>query len=1258
MVDPVSIGAGILASSTVNYLYGKGKRLHFLNEAVENAASQVAENYEGLDSDVFIHIFQDDEVIELVKEFDDGDGLITPEDIAHTFADDILNEEVEASSEELVLEFLNQLEVEISQNQEMGHKLLMEYTQRIHQYTEGLEEGQEEILFEIQEIEGRLPTSKGYDIFQPITERFGQQLNGDDPNNRYDLPLFGRESELERVSDIPESDDDVLILSGRAGIGKTRLVVEGSLLLETEHPDWRVYWTDIDAGNIDDGLEELELGERNTILFIDDARDRGQISRLFQLVDQHQPDLRLIFAERPHFLSSLRSHANRHRSLQTSTFELSRLSTDEIHEILREYYGITHPSTLDHIVAISEGLPLFAHLLARQLTEGEVSEGSPIAQDEALESVFEDILNDVQSIAEQEGIGNPRRLETYVEYLAAVGELDTDNNEQVQEFRETLDIDRVTELDFREALIDNFGLVTEQSDRLTIQPDALQEYIVYNSFFSDSSHDYQNEIYSNFSQYTGKSQINQLATIHRRYECREARKTIRDAVYSEKERMGEYGFAARVKLLRRFKVLGSTHPHHAIELVKNTLREELPEGQEEEKLRRSSMYTANPAGDLLIESIDILSNALHEEPEEATALLLRIAMDHPDQSQLRTQSVEQQLKEAMRPGFRKSPASQQEILAVIGDHFLLEEFDKDLRLKLLDIIGEASDIEIHDFSVDPVDRSQMRSWQGDVQMTEPQVALRKQAVDLLIDIVREDPHPEVRKKAAKKLVGFENTQARYYEKHQEIISERELTRILEFATEYVLQDEDLQCIDTLSKLVDRENSGEFGVEDEVDKLQEALEENERYQLLQNMRHRPPKKMEERKAEIRRFAEGLNEEELEPSDFADILSELTSTSFNQFFRVLANERPDYGVKLLEADDSDLSSCKPQVLVGICASDPGMGKELVDQYIEEEQFELASAGLSALASQDLEFVKEKVNHLLEERYEIPPELVWGLSQVVHGNWEDHKEWTEDVLLTLLQDAESLSPRSIKRILQPLPLHNEDSENVDEGILEETLDYARGRERLGSEPHSINYVIAESAEQDPKQFVDFCFQRIENEYIGTALLPSHLDIDTERMKQAGSYDDAIQEVSEQILDTDYYRPTAFSDLTGTFPISDIADELIPEIPDCSEKQLIRIIWYCKMLPITEGTERIYRTVVTVGVDNILEAEDLQDVIYGALYTDALASRSLSGVSKKEDELEMLRNWQNDTSLSSSIQIFAEEAEDYLMDSIEQQKDRLEDF
>ena len=1259
MVDPVSIGASILASSAVNYLYSKGKRMHFLNEAVESAASQVAQNHEGLDPDVVIHIFQDDELVELVGEFDDGGSLITPDEIADTFGEGLLAQEVEASPKELVVEFLNRLEVEISQNQEIGHKLLMEYTQRIHQYTEDIEEGQEEILLELQEIEGRLPTSKGYEIFQPISERFHERLTGEHRHDRYDLPFFGRKDELDKITGFPDAQEDVTIFTGRAGIGKTRLVVEGSLLLEAEYPNWQVYWTDIDAGNIDDGLDELGLEDgRNTILFVDDARNRGQIRRLFDLVNQHQPHLKLIFAERPHFTSSLQSHGNRLRDIEADTVELPQLDTDDVHRILQEYYGITDPSTYERIAATSEGIPLFTHLLAKQIATSEKADTNPIAQGKVLEEVFEDVLDDIQRLAEQEGVGNPQKLETYVKYLAAVGELGTDNEDQIQRFRDILNVDRTTEINLRETLTENIGLVAEHAGRLTIQPDVLQEYIVYNSFFSDSPRNYQEEIYDYFSDFTGKNQINQLAVIHRRYDCREARKTIRNALDTELDQLSEYGFTERVKLLRRYKILGSTHPHHAIKLVKKALREELPEDQEDEQLLRSSMYTTSPAGDLLIESIDLLSNTLEGEPEEATVWLLRIAVDHPSQSQLQTESVEQKLKQAMRPGLRRSPAAQQRILEVIGENFLSEEIEKELRLDLLDIIGETSNIEVHDFSIDPVDRSQMWSWQGDMRMTQPQLELRKQAVELFIKIIREEPHPEVRRKSAKKLVSFENSQARYHGQHQEVISEEELARILEFAAEYVSQDENLQCIDVLSKLADRENANELGIEVEVQELEEALAENERYQLLQNMRHKVPKKMEEREAEIRSFVEEMNEEELEPTDFSDILSELTDTSFNQFFRVLANERPEYGEKLLEADEPGLKRCKPQVLVGICSTDPRRGKEFVDQYIEEERFELVSAGLSALATQDIDFAKENVNELLEKQSQISPGLVSGFSKVVHGYWDDHQEWTENVLLTLLQDAESLDPRSIKLALQPLPLHKEGSQEINIEILEEVLDYAEDIENFAAEPHRVQLVIKEVAERNPEQFVDFAYQRLENEHAGVSLLPTHLDTDADRMKEADSYDAAVNKVCEKILDTDYYTPMAFSDLTGCFPIEDITEHLLPKISDCSEDQLLQAIWYCKFLPVTEDTEKIYRKVVTEGVNNILEAESVQEVIHSALYTDALASRSLSGVNKKQDEIEMLQEWQQDPSLPSSIHIFAEEAEDRLLDGVEQQENRLNDF
>ena len=1257
MVEPVSIGASILATSTVKYLAGKGERMHFLNEAVENAASEVAENHEGLNSEVFITIFEDDQVIELVENFNDGGDLIVPSDIADTFDESMLDEEIEATSEELILDFLDRLEVEISQDQEIGHKLIMEYSQRIHGYAEELNKGQEEILFELQKIAGRLSTGKGYEVFQPITDRFQDRLKGKHPQDRYDLPFFGREDELEKVVDFPDADQDVLILSGRAGIGKTRLVVESSLILETEHPDWQVYWTNILAGNIDDGLEELDLEEeRNTILFVDDARNADQIRRLFDLADQHQSHLKLIFAERSYFISSLKGPANEFRDLQTDTVQLSSLNTDDVHSLLQEYYGITRLQQLERIVSVSEGIPLFIHLLAQQFSEGEQPEADSDTQ-ETLEAVFEDVIEDIQTLADQEGLGSAQELERYVNHLSAVGELDTDSEEQLQRFRDIISVDAATEVDLREILTENIGLVAEHSGYLSIQPDALQEYIVYNSFFDDSPRDYQDEIYDAFEEFTGESQINLLATIHHRYDCREARKTIREALDTEIENMTEYGYAERVRLLRRFKILASSHPHYALELIKTVLQEDLPENPEEEQLTRSSAFTISPAGDYMIESVEVLTALLRSEPEEATQTLIWIAANYPQLSQLQTQSPQQSLQQEMRPSFRKSLSTQQKILEVIGDNFHAEAVDDQLRVDLLDAIGEVSRTEIHDFSIDPIDQSQMRSWQSAISATEPLLELRRQAIDILIEVIHNESNSEVQKAATKKLLRFENAQTRYYSEHQEVLSREELICILDFATEYVSEGGNLQCVDTLSRLVERENTHELGIEEQVEELTEALEDNSRYQLLQKMRHRPPKDIEEQENEFRSFAEEIEEEDFKPSDFADIVSEITETSFNQFFRTLSNERPDLGKALLEKDDPDLEPCLSSVMAGICSSKPQRGKELVDQFSEEERFELASAGLSVLATQDIDYVKEEVDELLENQSPVPPMLISGISQVVNGHWGDDQDWVESVLLALLQDAESLGPRLVNSVLLALPAHSDDSQQIDGEILREVLDYLKGKENLASESHSIEFVIEEVAERDPEQFVGFCLQRIENEFVGVSLLPSHLDIDIDRMREADGYDDAVEKVCDRILDSEYYTPEVFSDLTKLFRVADISEYLLPRISSCSENQLLRIIQYCKYLPLTDEIEEIYLKVLIDGVDDIRDEEQVQGAINAALYTDAMPTVSMRGISTKEDEITMLRNWQEDSNLPSSVRWFAEEAEDRLLGGIEQQERQFRD-
>lgn len=289
-------GARFLLSSAVGYVRGKYQRMSFLDDSIEQAAMRVAEQYDGLDPSVFPVVFEKDEVENLIEEFDAGGDRITVAAVAETMDTDMLDPELDAHSEELVAEFFEYLEQEMSQDPEIGRKLQTVYAQQLYQYATRLGEGQEEILDRI-EVYGKDRRENGYDVFQTVDDRFELQLAGEHPRQRFDIPFYGREDEIGEVVDFVESGSDVLVVHGPAGIGKTRLVVQAAFRLQAGHPDWTVYTANIHA-DLNAGLSEIDFDEEDgVVLFVDDARDSDQLDRLFDIAARRRDQVKLVFTD-------------------------------------------------------------------------------------------------------------------------------------------------------------------------------------------------------------------------------------------------------------------------------------------------------------------------------------------------------------------------------------------------------------------------------------------------------------------------------------------------------------------------------------------------------------------------------------------------------------------------------------------------------------------------------------------------------------------------------------------------------------------------------------------------------------------------------------------------------------------------------------------------------------------------------------------------------------------------------------------------
>lgn len=159
---------------------------------------------------------------------------------------------------------------------------------------------------------------------------------------------------------------------------------------------------------------------------------------------------------------------------------------------------------------MSEGKPLIAHLLTDQIVSDEPTSHDPVAtEDSVLEQVFDDVVRDIRRAAEQQGVGDPQKLESYFRHVAAVGTLDTDDEAFVDTFQETLSLEPDEERRYRQILLDAVGTVNERSDLLTVQSDVLQEYVVYDTFFGDGVWDYMDTVYEVFGEFTEEEQVKQ-----------------------------------------------------------------------------------------------------------------------------------------------------------------------------------------------------------------------------------------------------------------------------------------------------------------------------------------------------------------------------------------------------------------------------------------------------------------------------------------------------------------------------------------------------------------------------------------------------------------------------------------------------------------------------------------------------------------------------------------------------------------------------
>ena len=180
---------------------------------------------------------------------------------------------------------------------------------------------------------------------------------------RLDTAFHFREAEVEQALQGLE-ESDLVIVFGRAGVGKSRLALECCNQFAQAHPEYQVYCVFNRGQDLFEDLRVHFSEPRHFIILVDDANRTSRFEYLIQLIQCQRDDQRIkvVATVRDYALTKTRQTAQAYG--RATELGLRPLDENQIKQLVKNEYDIHHGLYLDRIVEIAQGNPRLAIMAA------------------------------------------------------------------------------------------------------------------------------------------------------------------------------------------------------------------------------------------------------------------------------------------------------------------------------------------------------------------------------------------------------------------------------------------------------------------------------------------------------------------------------------------------------------------------------------------------------------------------------------------------------------------------------------------------------------------------------------------------------------------------------------------------------------------------------------------------------------------------------------------------------------------------------
>ncbi|NJK29275.1 MAG: restriction endonuclease [Acaryochloris sp. RU_4_1] len=391
--------------------------------------------------------------------------------------------------------------------------------------------------------------------------------------------LEGRDDVLKSLHEFVESSEkSVAILSGRGGIGKTKLLYEFAKTFD--HSNFLLWFVEKDKSITSENADSLPL--HSCVIVVDDAhqRDEQDIKTLLALIhnrarNQH-PEIKVVLSSRPYAVQLLQAKF-RDGGIGCSQIqeldELKELDRSEMKALAHQALGQDYAHRADQLAAIAYDSPLVAvvggRLLANQAIPFSLLERNQDFQYEVLNR-FQEIL--VGQVSQQI---KPEHCKKILELMASVAPIRLTDEQFQKTATEFLGIKK-KELIESIAVLGKAGVLLQRGTKWRITPDVLADYILHKACLTDQgdSKGYSQEIFDAFREFYPTQVLRNLAELDWRVRFSNEQETnlLDTVLQSLREEFKQASNLDRYKLLDLIKEIAYYQPEYSLKMVQFAMR--------------------------------------------------------------------------------------------------------------------------------------------------------------------------------------------------------------------------------------------------------------------------------------------------------------------------------------------------------------------------------------------------------------------------------------------------------------------------------------------------------------------------------------------------------------------------------------------------------------------------------------------------------------------------------------------------------------